>query len=311
MLKTILLLILFNNLVQAKINSVLMCNNETSVLEEATNTLVSGRPLKSPSLNFKLSSMNNESTLEAKDLINYIIIQHCLKICCRIESLVSIRHSKTKWFFTIIFIDNYESFLQVFKIFNPESYDYQGYFLIIMMERTADYLLDIKKILLDFWSIHIVNVNILVKSSNVNEAELFTYFPYAETHCSEVHPIIWKTFKNGHFDNSQNSFFPNKIANLHKCPLKVVTFNSNYMKVSRDLSGNYATNGFDGKLLQAIIKKINFKLDLIYMSEDSSKWGNVYPNGSSYGALKYVSFTQLTHICYVYFKSIYSTGYGW
>ena len=103
-----------------------------------------------------------------------------------------------------------------------------------------------------------------------------------------MNPVLWKTFKNGEFKKQRN-FYPNKVANLQKCPVSVVTFDSFYMSLKKNLNGGHKFEGFDGEILNSISKKMNFIVNLTNMDDfNDLKFGYVYLNGSSGGAIKNV-----------------------
>ena len=71
--------------------------------------------------------------------------------------------------------------------------------------------------------------------------------------------------------------------------MKVASFNSPpFMQIRKSSSGNYNFSGLEGELLKMLAERMNFDLNLTLMAKDSLRWGNLYSNGTSTGAIKMV-----------------------
>lgn len=238
-------------------------------------------------LNLILSPMKKAQE-EAEDLINGILRQNITKtIAVRLEEVEKLKEIEVKRFFNVFFVDSFVSFIKMSDVLIPELFHFQGKFLIVLMRPMENNLFEIDKMFQVLWKMHIVNINILVRSKTTSDTELYTYFPYTDSYCSEVHTILWKTFRNNQFEDHE-SFYPNKMTNLHNCPLRVVVFDCNFITVRKLADGSIETTGLDAEILQILSQNMNFKVKHIYLDPNSAKWGILLANGSNSGAMKYV-----------------------
>lgn len=259
--------------------------SKSSVLLSAALNIISEESKSLSTLNMLISEMDCRSKVEAREIINSILLNESSKpIATQLLEVENLRPLKTKKIFYMFFINSYKSFYSIYAALSPTTFNYHGRYLIILIKNPENIQLDIQKIFHDLWSIHIVNVDVLQMSPDENVAELYTFFPYTSVNCSEVHPVLWKTFQNGQFVGPE-SFYPKKMANLHQCSLKVVTFNNNFITVTNTSKG-LETVGLDGEILKVLAKEMNFSIAYTLLGPFS--WGNVYPNGSSNGAINYV-----------------------
>lgn len=139
-----------------------------------------------------------------------------------------------------------------------DTYDYTGFYTIVLTEYTDDLLKTIGKILKDCWSLYIANANILSPTQDYQTVHLYTYFPYTSEHCGGVVPMIYDHFVNGSF--VQNiTIFPNKLDNLFECPLVISTYNFPPLVILKPQSnGTYFLDGIEGTVLRVIAKRMNF-----------------------------------------------------
>lgn len=270
------------------------------ILIEAVTSVITNYFMKRTStLNFCSASSGLYEKAVTQDLINRVIDKVDTNIIIQLQDFTHIKQMKTPRTHNVFFIDNYESFRSLFGAMKPENFEYQGYYLVVITDYYKSQLSGVKSILSDFWNIFIVNVNILTKSEDGRSAQLYTYFPYTESFCSKVKPILWNRFENGGF-LIESEWFPNKMENLFNCSLKVVSFNiPPMMMIELRPDGNHVYKGVDGELLFTLAERMNFRINLTFMADDSLKWGALFENGTSRGAMKMVSFVFL-----FYFKLI-------
>lgn len=138
-------------------------------------------------------------------------------------------------------------------------FDYTGYYTIVLTEARRDQYIIISKILNDCWSVYITNV--VVVASMGSEADsrsaIYTYYPYSVFHCEKVAPVILNYFiKNSFLYDIDH--FPDKLKNMYKCPLTVVTHNvTPFMILHNDKKG-YRTEGIDGITFRVLSQQLNF-----------------------------------------------------
>lgn len=273
------------------INSLSFKNN---VLTDAVvESILSQYVGQATAVNFCFASTNIYEKIETLDFINQIIHKLNSSIIVRLEEYTNIHVTRARRFNNVLFADNYESFLKIYGILKPNKFEYQGKYLVVITENYRLQLAGIKSILVDLWNIFIVNVNIIIKSLDGQSAQIYTFFPFTETYCGKVRPVLWNQFENGTFLN-KTELFPEKTANLYQCPLKVVTFDiPPMMMIELRNDGNHIYRGVDGRLLKSLSEDMNFKINLTYMAIDSLRWGGLFPNGTSLGAMKKVQFLNL------------------
>lgn len=139
------------------------------------------------------------------------------------------------------------------------SYDYTGFYTILV---TGVYNKDhhiVESILKDCWSLYISNVHILTRTTVESAATLYTFYPYTQNHCELVKPILQNYFVNDSFVLADEKLFPEKFRNFHKCPLTLSTYNLvPFMILTPQPNGSYHTDGIDGITFRVISQQLNF-----------------------------------------------------
>lgn len=228
-------------------------------------------------------SIGSTTSHHSEDLMNQVINSRNLRNTLKQVEDVK-QPAKAPQLFNIFFVDSHRSFYKIYERMTSDKFDYQGYFLIVLTELPKNYLQHVKLIFENLWEILIVNVNIIFESTS-GEAQLFTYFPFTKNYCAEVHPVLWKSFKNGTF-NSRNFFYPQKSGDLFNCPVKVVSFDCPLMTIVYKDDGNHIYSEIDGLILLMLAERMKFKINLV--PEKILKWGSLHANGSRSGAFKKV-----------------------
>lgn len=240
------------------------------------------------SLGVCISMVSSDSTIKktSEDLLNLILSKNNQStFLIQKENFQQFQLQATSKYFNIFLIESYESFQRIYKKINPPQFDYEGKFLIVA-PFSNDHL--IRAIINDLWKINIIHVNILIRSPDENEVHLYTFFPFTKDFCHEIHPVVWKVFKNGEFSGHE-SFYPNKVQKMHKCIVSVTSFyTAPFMIIHEHSKGYYDYHGLDGNLLTMLSERMNFKINLTVLPEESLRWGTLLPNGSSTGAIKMV-----------------------
>lgn len=188
--------------------------------------------------------------------------------------------SNRKRVHNILFCDTFESFQEILSDMNPERFEYQGFYMIVISY--SDDLYEIMtRIFEDLWLRYIVNVNILwMPAENNQEAMVYTYYPYTRFYCAEAKPVQLDQYRNGAW-LTKADFFPNKMMNLHGCPLRVATFSNPPFMMIVDRGQLFELDGIDGILLRVLAQKMNFSGELFLPPQ---AWGEIYPNGSATGS---------------------------
>lgn len=139
-----------------------------------------------------------------------------------------------------------------------DTYDYAGYYTIVLSEFIDDYDETITQILKDCWSLYIANAIVLTPSKDYETIFLHTFFPYTPQHCESVKPIVYDRFANESFIRNAN-IFPDKFRNFHQCPLKISSYNfPPFVIMTKQLSGSYYIDGIEGTIVRVISQRLNF-----------------------------------------------------
>lgn len=187
--------------------------------------------------------------------------------------------------FNVLFVDSYESFRKIIAHMEPDQFNYQGFYLIAVTTYRKHQYKEMKQMFEDLWANYIVNVNIIQAAIHDNaQSFLYTYFPYSEYYCEEVHPVLLNTFNDSAFIKTTN-LFPNKMSNLHGCPIVVALFEIPPFIIFNKDRQNGIT-GFDGIFLRHLAMEMNFKL--VKKISNKTFWGSLDDDGSSSGAIRMV-----------------------
>ncbi|CAO1388058.1 unnamed protein product [Diamesa tonsa] len=164
---------------------------------------------------------------------------------------------------------------------NSERFDYGGFYLIVL---TNGMIQEIQQIFTLLWSIFIYNVNILVEDNDGN-ISMITFMPFKENECGQTTPTIINSYEVQFSSWKSQTYFPRKINNLFKCPIKIAIFESQpFLSMSKE-SGKII--GSDIELVNGLAEALNFRVDVNFMTEPGS-WGTIHANGTSTGALRKV-----------------------
>lgn len=152
--------------------------------------------------------------------------------------------------------------------------------LVFFNDDYRDVLADIFSTL---WRANVYKVNAMHEAGE-GAANVMTFFPFEHSQCNETVPALINQFINGTgFINSTRNFFPDKLSDLHQCPIRVSTSNNSQPYIfSKKLSnGSYALHGRDIKLLKTLAEALNFKINYVYVGIE----GVLLENGTAQGAL--------------------------
>ena len=180
-----------------------------------------------------------------------------------------------------MFVENFESFQKIFKEMTRKKFDYGGFYLIVL---THGIIPEIQRIFQELWKIFIFNVGVVVDDGNA--VLLLTFFPFkpygvcGDTHSEEINRFIFRKWKT-------DVYFPKKFENLHRCPIKIGTYEYEPVVMRNQLSdGRYQYTGSDVDIVHGITGALNSTIDFNFMEPGS--WGHIYENGTSTGAIKKV-----------------------
>lgn len=211
-----------------------------SFLEDVTILNIITFADKDVKINVLMSEIVNEVSLNvSSDAVNL-----------RISDINNLFIVKEKRFYNIFLIANYETYEEFKRV--HELFDFQGFFLVVIVDKYRNQYRDMKKIFQTMWESSIINVNALVVGgASDSSLEMFTFYPFTAENCGDVFPVLTNKFINSSFLMSQKHY-EDKLTNLFGCPLKVVTFNIAplmFIKLDKDKNNHYLTSGIEGELL--------------------------------------------------------------
>lgn len=149
---------------------------------------------------------------------------------------------------------------KIFSKFEKNNYDSSGYYTIALTEYSDDYMVTIRKILANCWSVYVTNVNVLVPTQDYETVLMYTYFPFTSEKCEGVEPVLSDRFTNDAFQ-LKAEIFPEKFRNFFKCPLRVALYSlPPFMILKRNPDNSYHIDGIEGRLLKSMAKQLNFTI---------------------------------------------------
>lgn len=214
-----------------------------------------------------LTTISNNKR-EIEDILDEILpmISQCATI--RMSSKLSKKRSKKV--FNLILLDDFEDFKSfVRNMLSKENFDYRGYYTIIFIHHS----IDLKSLFNLAWNISLTNFNAVVKLNKT--WEFFTYFPFSENICGNSNP----------FKVNLSMTFPNKITNLHQCPISFPKFSYYPGLIIEDGKSGMKVSGIDGDIMNELKGVLNFTMKVLQMRREEDRWGALYENGSSKGAV--------------------------
>lgn len=174
--------------------------------------------------------------------------------------------------------ENEQTISDYMKATAEAAFNADGYFLILISGQID---LDMTKVLISFRKRNIMNVNLLTTKSG--QILLRTFKPFGSGACESVEPVVVNNFVDGSWENRE--VFTTKLKNLHRCPIKVATFDYPPAIIIETVDKVEKISGNDIELLEGLSDALNFTLDIEILREPAS-WGFLTENGSAGGVMK-------------------------
>lgn len=180
----------------------------------------------------------------------------------------------------VLFLETFDDFLEMLAKITPTLFSYQGEFILVFISGEITQFHLMFKLL---WQRKISNVNILYEDES-GSVTVKTFFPFSSAVCGDTKPNVLNQFKDGAFVNFTTQPFPNKMKDLHKCPIRVATSNNSVPYIFAKLlrNGSYELSGRDINLVTALSDYLNFKINYVFVGDE----GFLYDNGTAGGALE-------------------------
>lgn len=210
------------------------------------------------------SSLANSPNLKPNEIVGEIIrSNNQVSMCYVLEEHLVNNSEVFNRFFNIFVVDNYDSFRQIFVEMTTRTYDYTGFYTILLTEACDDCQETIARIFQDCWSLYIANVNILTPTNNNENVSLYTYFPFTLGHCESTEPVIYDYFENDQFVYNA-PIFPDKFHNFYACPQKASSYTyAPFVMLKNQSDGSYNVDGIEGITLRVMSQRLNFTLIVI------------------------------------------------
>lgn len=247
--------------------------------------VLSGHRHEINGINLISNDKNGQNDRQINDFIDEILPEIGSRITIRWVNLTEQHTSdwKIRYFFNMLLIDSLEMFHAILPKIKSNHFDFGGYYLIIFEKASMN---DLRNVFQRFWDLYIHNVNVIAKHSVNGSISIQTFIPFSEFGCNKTDPTTIATFFNGQFTPRTAVYFPGKFLDLHKCPIKVTTFESLAPSVLRQdfINGSYRLYGRDIDVVNALADEINFSPDIFYILQYGG-WGILYPNGTATGSM--------------------------
>lgn len=182
--------------------------------------------------------------------------------------------------YNVILIDNFKSFEILYQNITPDKFNFRGMFLFVFINGKIE---ELHRLFDAMWKKSIINVNAMFV--DLGNVQLWTFLPFQVTSCGDVKPHQLDSFKYGNFKLKEHQIFPNKLKNLFKCNVRLVTFHRCPAACVTSDQNVTTVTGFDIELIKVIAESLNFTLKKEIL-EGNEQWGTIFPNKSTTGAIK-------------------------
>lgn len=146
----------------------------------------------------------------------------------------------------------------IFAAMTTATYDFAGFYMVIMTKHSEDCHQIVRKIFQDLWTLHIANAILLIPTEDYDTILLYTFFPFNPSKCETVEPVVFDYYENRTFAINA-SLFPKKFQNFYKCPLKISTYHlPPYMILEETMNNLYEMDGIEGKMIKLMSQRLNF-----------------------------------------------------
>lgn len=171
---------------------------------------------------------------------------------------------RRKRVFSLLVLKDFESFAQFMNRALSFNLNFNGYYSLIFIDIKSH---NFEKVFALAWKHFMLNLNIMAFNERDN-VSLFTYEPFGPGQCDNTRPVL------RHVNESTPliDIFPNKMNNLHKCPLRVPEINY-FPATVFGVSSNVSTiSGIEGDMLMAVRDALNFTVEVL-ADVKHERWG--------------------------------------
>lgn len=133
------------------------------------------------------------------------------------------------------------------------------------------------------WHYRVVNVVVLLIPQANENVHIYTYYPFTENNCRKLTIKLLSVYKGGRAERIQ--FFPKKMENFFRCPLRVAARNYPPFFMRKGSKRSYykgPISGIEGLILMHLSEHLNFTIDLL---PETAEQASVYSNFTTTGIL--------------------------
>ncbi|XP_050088115.1 uncharacterized protein LOC126572642 [Anopheles aquasalis] len=214
------------------------------------------------------------------DIVDEVMQRTSDRIAYVFRSPAALNQVRRPAIFNLFFLDGLEAFGRVFAELDPAQHDYSGYYLLVLTRYDRLLPATLQQLFARLWQLNIVNVNVIATDlgdrSRLQQVLLYTYYPYRADGCERIVPQLLHRYERT--PDGEGSppapleLFPDKLANLHGCPVTVATFQLPPFVLLE--AHDPLLRGLEGDLVRALATKLNFTLRVL-TPRDGYLWGRV------------------------------------
>lgn len=215
------------------------------------------------------------------DILDNFVKSHNLAITVEVSDLSS--HNNRKHNAVILHLRNFVEFQHFFSLIRPESFFYDGHFIILY---DRDNIQEIEKIFAMFWKVYIYNVNVLVVHhlNSTDSVRMFTHMPFAKESCHNTRTTLINEFNETTMTWSTNIFFPNKFRQMNRCPIRYGCYQfTPAVIVETNVNGSRVFSGLNVDILRALSEVLNFTALFVELRQEG---GIIFKNKTATGMLQ-------------------------
>ncbi|KAH8331931.1 hypothetical protein KR067_002869 [Drosophila pandora] len=166
----------------------------------------------------------------------------------------------------LLLVDSYAGLLDTNITEDNADFDDLDYYFIFLQARDR-FIPQQKQLILDHCLNHYwLNCNVMIQTAQV-EVLVYTFYPYTANRCQRADPVLVNQF-DGRQWMQNGSMFPDKLGQMHGCPLTVLTWHQPpFVALHWDPnSEELQASGFEIQLLEYMSQQMNFSVHLSNLS---------------------------------------------
>lgn len=252
---------------------IIQCSESYSLIKTSVSEIISSE-FKQRALYFLCDEATDAT------LVNQVL-SSSFDVKVQIETFNEMKKLPERRRNSIIFLENFNSFLSLTAVLTDETFSFDGFFLIVCKEASASNANEMFRIL---WEKYIYNVDLLVY--NETSVTLLTFMPFTNESCFDTKAKLINVFDVDKLKWTKETIFPRKLDNLYYCPIRIGTYEyANAVFPTKLENGSIQLQGSDIELLNGLSDTLKFRAEIHFVSETAG-WGELYDNGSASGAHK-------------------------